>query len=356
MNIGLINTYSTYNIGDYAIYSALQQLLASHQVNAVFSDDKPYPINGITSVDQLPISDYYISVGGDIFNNPRKHFVTRRFISNLRQLLHAPKQTILFGQSIPRSCRGLSFFLLCQSLRRLSSVVVRDQESYQRLQAAGVNVSLSYDTAFMLRRNINADTEAAKCFKEMKLDSDNCVLISLREFDSLYAYDNTRFAKKITELCMGLIDAGKQPVLLIQADASSNDSDIAIASSIQSQLTNLPIINAFTHSDQISHYQYLQSLICHSGVVVAVRYHTAVLALAGGKVPYNLYYSNKGKDLSARLGIPGTDVSDFDPVSELPVLLSTQGQTFDSKAIRKCVMTDFYSALSSVDKEYAFAY
>lgn len=356
MNINLINTYSTHNIGDYAIYSALQQMLCWDDVNAVFQDENPFPINGIACVDQLPKSDCNISVGGDIFNNPRKHFITRRFLSNLRQLLISPKQTILFGQSIPRSCRGLSFFLLSQVLRQLATVVVRDQESHERLVNAGVNARLSYDTAFILRRDPEADQEAEHCFNTIHVDPDDCVLISLRGFDSLYNYDNQSFADKMITLCKCLYNEGKQPVLLIQANADSKDSDFEIAKLIQKELADIPSINAFEHSSFISHCQFLQSVICQVGMVVAVRYHTAVLALAGGKVPFNLYYSNKGQDLSRRLGIPGADVRDFDPVLQLPVLLSTQNQSFDNESIRKQVLADFHSALESVNYDLLFAH
>ena len=348
MKVGLINTYSTYNIGDYAIYSALQKMLIPHTVNAVFTDNSPYTISGINYVSQLPESDCYVSVGGDIFNNPRQYLITRQFLKNLRQLVSSPKRTILFGQSIPRSCCGLSFFLLCQVLRQISAVVVRDQESHQRLRRAGINSVLSYDTAFVLRRDELADSEAAQRFNRMQLDNDNCVLISLRGFDSLYAYDNSSFINQIIQLCEGLIKAGKQPVLLIQADASINDSDTFMAQTIQSQVDGLPSINAFQHSKRVTHSQFLQSVICHAGMVVAVRYHTAVLALAGGKVPYNLYYSNKGKDLCDRLNIPGADIHEFDPDAELQVILSTHNKAFDSKALAHQVTEDFNTALSSV--------
>jgi len=129
-------------------------------------------------------------------------------------------------------------------------------------------------------------------------------------------------------LCEGLIKAGKQLVLLIQADASINDSDTSMAQAIKSQVDG-----AFRHSKRVTHSQFLQSVICHAGMVVAVGYHTAVLALAGGKVPYNLYYSNKGKDLCDRLNIPDADIHEFDPDTELQAILSTHNRAFDSKAL-----------------------
>jgi len=150
LTVGLVNTYSTLNIGDAAIYSALAALASGAEVVAKFSDTTPEYIPGLQILSDLGRCDAYISVGGDIFNNAREGLITKTFIRNLLELRRSPKQTFLFGQSIPRSCHGLSFQALACSLRKLSAVCVRDVESHKRLTQAGINAILSFDAAFSL--------------------------------------------------------------------------------------------------------------------------------------------------------------------------------------------------------------
>lgn len=151
MRIGLINAYSTLNLGDAAIYSAFRKLLPGVDLVGCVQDERPDPTLGVTFLPERPRNcEAYISVGGDIFNNSREWFVTKAFLMNLAELRHSARHTFLFGQSIPRSCHGLSFFLLQRYFKRLAAVCVRDAESHQRLCAAGVPARLSFDIAFVL--------------------------------------------------------------------------------------------------------------------------------------------------------------------------------------------------------------
>ncbi|WP_254449595.1 hypothetical protein [Anabaena sp. UHCC 0253] len=69
LTIGLVNTYSTLNIGDAAIYSALTALASEAEVVAQFQDSVPDYIPGLQIVPQIRHCDAYISVGGDIFTH-----------------------------------------------------------------------------------------------------------------------------------------------------------------------------------------------------------------------------------------------------------------------------------------------
>lgn len=102
MQVSLINTYSTLNLGDAAIYAGLSGLLPGSQVFAHFRDPDPERIPGVTLAGPLAKKDVHISVGGDIFNNARPRLITRQFLQNLWQLWQHPGRTLLFGQSIPR--------------------------------------------------------------------------------------------------------------------------------------------------------------------------------------------------------------------------------------------------------------
>lgn len=335
MKIGLINLYSTRNIGDAAIYAAIKKILHSHQLSALVNGDRFGALPGVTVEPESTTCDAYVSVGGDIFNNNRPKFFTRTFLNNYSQLLRHTNRTILFGQSIPRSCQGLAFKLLCHGLKSLPSVTVRDVESWERLRAAGVNAHLSYDLAFIHRPTIYGIRAAGEIMAHHHLTPEHTVLLSLRRFDRLYPHDNNRFADNMAQLCRMLRSAGLQPVLLVQSEAEGDDLEVAKA--IIEKVPGTPFIDALRHPEQITSYEFLQGLLALAGLAVGVRYHTSVLALAAGRMPFNLYYSNKGQDLCDRLAVPGCDLADFNPHQGIGPLLKCVGQSFNDTLPRQSV-------------------
>ena len=74
----------------------------------------------------------------------------------------------------------------------------------------------------------------------------------------------------------------------------------------------------------------------------------AVLALAAGRLPYSLHYSNKGRDLCARLGLQGCDLADLRPASVLDELFNARSGGFDHRAIRERVRADFARCLARI--------
>ncbi|QLE43824.1 hypothetical protein FD723_27550 [Nostoc sp. C052] len=348
LTIGLVNTYSTLNIGDAAIYSALTALASEAKVVAQFQDAQPEYIPGLQILPEIGHCDAYISVGGDIFNNAREGLITKAFIRNLLELKRSPRQTILFGQSIPRSCHGFSFEALACSLRRLAAVCVRDVESHKRLTQAGVKAILSFDTAFSLSVSSQGQAEAKQVFQALEIIPEKAALISLRAFDSMYSHDNQQFQRQLVNLCRQLLERQYQPVLLIQSQAYGADNDLAVAEEIFQQVPQLKIFNPFTVSSDLAKWELVMGALSISAVIVAIRYHTAVLALASGKIPFNLYYSNKGRDLSQRLGIPGCSLEQFDVDAYIDAIARTSEQTFDHAAIRTRVQQNFNQCLQQI--------
>jgi polysaccharide pyruvyl transferase WcaK-like protein len=344
--IGLINTYSTLNIGDSAIYSALASLAAQAQVYAQVQDSTPEYTPGLQIVNQLPPCDAYISVGGDIFNNAREGLITKAFLKNLQQLRRSPPRTFLFGQSIPRSCHGMSFVALTFLLRRLAAVCVRDVESHKRLTQAGVPARLSYDAAFSLSVGDAAKVHIKSIFTAQDIKPDVAALMSLRAFDSMYAHNNQQFQQNLIALCRNLQKRGYQPVLLIQSQAYGADNDLAVAESIVQQVPGVKVFSPFIHPDdstspQFANWERVMAALAICRVAIAVRYHTAVLSMASGRVPFNLFYSNKGRDLSQRLGIPGCSLDRFDLEAVMTAIEKTADQVFDHAALRAQVREDF---------------
>ncbi len=346
--IGLINTYSTLNIGDAAIYSALAAMAPDARIIAQVQDQVPAYVPRVELVSKLPRCDGYISVGGDIFNNAREGLITRTFIQNLIQLRRSQRQTILFGQSIPRSCHGISFKALTFCLRRLAAVCVRDAESHRRLTQAGVPALLSFDAAFALELQDAAITAAQDLFTNLDLEPKQTALISLRAFDSMYGYDNGQFQTQLIHLSQWLVQQGYQPVLLIQSQAYGADNDLAVAAAITAQFPQIKVLNPFSVNTGLAHWELVMAALHICGLIVAIRYHTAVLALASGRVPFNLYYSNKGRDLSQRLGIPGCGLEQFQGNAVLEGILPTGAQIFDHVGLRAQVKQAFHQCLQQV--------
>ncbi|MBD2666003.1 hypothetical protein B6N60_02004 [Richelia sinica FACHB-800] len=350
LTIGLVNTYSTLNIGDAAIYSALTALAGDARVVAQFPDAVPNYIPGLQILPHLGHCDAYISVGGDIFNNAREGLITKAFIRNLLQLRRSPKHTFVFGQSIPRSCHGISFRALTLCLRQLAAVCVRDSESHHRLTQAGVPAILSFDAAFALAVSEEAKDLAQQLFQALDVQPELAALISLRTFDSMYPHDNQQFLQQLVSVSQQFHHQGYQPVLLIQSQAYGADNDLLMAEEIVKQVPQLKIFNPFTLPHPLPSWQLVMGALAISRLIVAIRYHTSVLALASGRVPFNLYYSNKGRDLTKRLEIPGCSLEEFHPDTHVDAIAATATATFDHEAIRQRVKQDFQQCYSRVSR------
>lgn len=349
MAIGLINAYSTLNLGDAAIYSAFRKLLSPHELVACVQDEQPDRRLGVTFLPQLPRDcQAYVSVGGDIFNNAREWLITKAFLRNLQQLRRAPSRTILFGQSIPRSCHGLSFLLLRQCLLDLAAVCVRDAESHARLCQAGVEARLSFDVAFALECNAAALEVARRLLAAEAIDPSVAAVLSVRGFDSLYTHSNERFIDTMAHLCRALQREGRQPVVLIQSRAYGADNDLAVARTLQERVAGTVVLDPFLENSPVPSWQLAMAVFSLVDLVVAVRYHTAVLALAAGRLPYHIHYSNKGRDLCQRLDLPGCDLGQFDVATALPEILATRSSPFDHASLRNRVHSDFQWCLNQL--------
>ena len=347
--IGLINTYSTLNLGDAAIYGAFRALLSSQELVACVQDEKPDQSLGVSFLSTPPRAcQAYVSVGGDIFNNAREWLVTKAFLKNLEQLRKDPSRTILFGQSIPRSCHGVSFLLLRQCLLGLAAVCVRDAESYTRLRQAGVEARLSYDTAFALMPDPAASAEAETLLRDVGVDPAEVALVSVRAFDTMYAHDNQRFQRQMIGLCRCLLARGLRPVILVQSQAYDADNDLEVAAAPSAELPQVIVFNPFHSGVSLPPHQLAMGALQITPLAIGIRYHTSVLALASGRLPYNLHYSNKGRDLGERLSLPGCDLADFDPAERMDEIISTASRRFDPKSIREHVVRSFKACLDTV--------
>ena len=357
-NVELLNGYSLKNIGDEAIYYSIKELIPFECNIHCYLPKEFRKVGNLIFSNQENESriakDVYISVGGDIFNNARKYFITKEFLKNAYTLRKHNKKAFLFGQSIPDSCQGIAYQYLVRSLKKLSSVVVRDNESYQRLKRSGVPVKLSFDTAFYSEVCSDARLQAIDIFENKGLSTKNSLIISVRNFNKMYRHDNEKFLSRLTKLINLAHEDNIDCAILIHSNVDTNDNDQSISKLLKQKTKNLKIINPFDLSKNIiAPHKLAMAILENSRYMLGVRYHTSVLSLASGRLPYNLYYSNKGKDLSERLSIPGSSIDSFEPEKVLMELKKNMPFHFDCTKIKKQVKNDFEECFNDTIKSEA---
>jgi len=348
MNIQLVNEYTSDNLGDAVIYETLAQLGAGQPVYSHLSAEQRRHVRGLaTGLAPAGAPCVNLSVGGDIFNNARPRLVTRRFLQNVQQLAACPPaQSFLFGQTIPNSCKGLALHWLARTLRRLSSVTVRDANSQARLRALGVHAELSWDLAFAYDCGTRAQAAGQALFNQYGLDANHCALMSVREFDAMYPHNTQRITEGMADLAQRLRRRGLQPVVLLQAFATQADSDLPMAQALQQRVPELVIVSPFTVGGGHHPVDALIGVLGLAEVVVAVRYHSAVLRLLSGRMPFSLHYAIKGADLAQRLHLPGVAVDAFDPAAAVQAVEACGQKNFDPRPLREAVRASFAQKLA----------
>jgi polysaccharide pyruvyl transferase WcaK-like protein len=352
MTLQLLNEYTSHNLGDAAVYETMVQLAAPKPLLTSLTNEQSCFVRGLCSTEPTQPPTAWVSVGGDIFNNARPTLITRNFLQNVLSLAAAPpEQTFLFGQSIPSSCRGISFSLLARVLRQISSVTVRDSHSYRRLRAVGVDADLSYDIAMAYRPLPGCAAAGRSLLALGDVTPERAVLISLRAFDAMYPHNNQHFLARLAEVVQRLIARGHQPAVLCQSAAVGADSDQPVIAQLRQLVPHLTVLNPFAKEMAAHHpLDALVGSLMQANAVVAVRYHTAIFRLLSGRVPYSLYYSNKGQDLVQRLGLPGTSLAQFDPTQVVHAIEASADRGHDLAPQAEQVQRGFAAALNGASR------
>lgn len=343
--LALLNRYSDLNAGDEAIYAAYAAMAADAGACVLVPPGLLKPLECLRGKDQG--YDAYLSAGGDVWNNARPWFVTRSFLANLRTLRCSPAhRTFVFGQSLPASCRGLSFALLARTLRRVASVHVRDAESHARLTGAGVPAHLSYDAAFALALPEGGLVAARAAFQRIGVDPARAALLSGRPFNAMYPVGSERAFSATANLAERLARRGHQPVFLIQAMVDAHDEDLSLARRLRAAVPSLKVMNAFrARNEGVEPWALACGATALARIVVGVRFHTAVFRLLAGRSAFVAYYSQKGRDLVERLGQPGCAIDALDADAQIGAIEASAEAVFDIHSVRRRVRADFRGAL-----------
>lgn len=346
--VGLLNAYSSRNLGDAAIMTALASMVPGRSVQAALCEISPLPMKGVICAASASDAQRVISVGGDIFNNARPWLATRTFISNVAALAAAGQRGMLFGQTIPSSCKGPALVALSIAMRRLARVVVRDVQSWKLLQRHGVDARLSYDAAFVLSPTETGRARAQALLARAGVSAERAALLSVRSFDALYPHDQAKTERALAMLATALLERGHQPAVLVQSDVNAADSDTTIAKRLTERVAGLVVIDCVNEPDDPAPVETLLGLLEVANIVVGLRYHTTVLRLAAGRQAYNLFYSRKGEDLSHRLGLPGVRIDALDVESEIAAIEKSADSAFAAEPIRAHVSATFNDAFGSL--------
>ena len=156
----------------------------------------------------------------------------------------------------------------------------------------------------------------------------------------MYPHDRNAFTTKLAQLARLMLDRGHQVGVVIQSDVGEHDSDRNIAAELQAREPRIAVLDCLAAGidDCVG---TLIGVLSLANIVVAVRYHAAVLRLIGGRRPYHLYYSRKGRDLHERLGLSGGPLEQLDPLTAVREIETTAHQTFDPAPVARDVTSAF---------------
>jgi len=348
MKLGLVSTCSTRNLGEAAIYAALAQLAPERRVHCSLSESFPAIVRGLERDRHLDDCDAFVSAGGDGIGNAGTKPMTRRYLRMLAEMYLRRDRTFVFGQSIPASRQGISQRMLSTVLRRLASVVVRDRKSHQILKNRGLDAGLSYDTAFVLRPQTQALEAAYGLLARHGLNPERTALISLCGASAFHDVDRDNCDRELLDIAGKLAERGHQPAFLIQSDGSAPGGERTQAMRLSRTMDNVPIVDPFAVQVPSSPCDVLIALLSLANIVVAIRYHSAVLRLVTGRAPFVLHRSDTGSDLCDRLGLPGQRMSSGIEPGLIEAIEKSADMTFDPDPIARDVTDHFTECIKKV--------
>jgi len=343
--VGLLNASSIRSLSNSAIYSAIGQLSPDGQVLAVLNDVDPLRTPRLRQVRDFSRCDVLVAVDDDTHHDLESPRIAGARDDSLQRMASRPERTFAFGHSLPDALQGAAFEGVTDVLRALSGVVVRDRRSARRLIEAGVSAELGYDPAFVLQPSLAFVAAAGLAYARAGLVAEQTALIAVRldRDDGLRA---ASLAARVASLMEVLRARGHQPAFLIQTDLGPDRGDRAIASRVAALLPKFAVIDGFEPAGGVIGWPLLSGLLARARLVVAGRYHTAVLRLCAGRQPFILHDAPNIKDLAERLDLPHAAASSFDPEAIILQLETTAEAVFNPEPLRRDVQKRFRACVA----------
>jgi len=312
---------------------------ACHILASLISENKSYTDNkNLTEHPKHNKKDYHLVAGNDLFENSRPQLINRHFLSNLKQFKQHDSRTILISQTVSDYEQGLKFRILCNRLKNISTIIVKDQKSYNLLQDKGITqTQLSFDIRFLLEPSTFALMEAYQTIQNRQPSLKKCCLITLPEPNQKQNIIPSNIAKKITSTCQQVISIGLTPMILFQP---SEHTHLIITQDIKDKLSDICFIDSTQHNPLITDYDFLQALLHVSKYKITSNYLSTIFAVTTGFKPLTFYASELEHDLIKRLKLPHNSICERrSPTLDERSL--TEPQKVDINLIRQHICTAF---------------
>lgn len=344
--VGLLNASSIRSVGNGAIYSAIGQLSPGGQVLVELEDADSLRSPRLQQVRDISRCDVLVSVDDDTHHELEPSRIAGARADHLRRMASSAERTFAFGHSLPHALQQTWLEHTAKVLRTLSSVVVRDRTSAHRLNAAGIPAALGHDPAFVLQPSLAFVAAAGLAYARTGLMAERAALISVRDLDRDGVVPAASLPGRIASLMQVLRARGHQPALLIQTDLGADHGDRAIATRVAALLPDVAVIDAFEPAGGVVGWPLVSGLLARARLVVAGRYHTAVLRLCAGREPFILHDTHDVEDLADRLNLPRASAKSFDAEAIIAELEATAETAFDPEPLRRDVQDRFGACLA----------
>ncbi|HIM08620.1 MAG TPA: polysaccharide pyruvyl transferase family protein [Gammaproteobacteria bacterium] len=282
--------------------------------------------------------DYHLVAGDDLFENSRPKLINRHFLSTLKQLKQNDAKTILISQTVSDYEQGLKFKILCNRLKNISTIIVKDQKSYQLLQDKGITqTQLSFDIRFLLEPSTFALMEAYQSVQSCQPSLNKCCLITLPNSNHQHNKSHSNTTKNILSACQQVINMGLSPIILFHP---SEQAHLITSQDIKDKLPGVCFIDTTRHNPLITDYDFLQALLHVSKYKITSTYLSTIFAVTTGFKPLTFYASELEHDLIKRLKLPHNSICERrSPTLDERSL--TEPQKVDINLIRQHICTAF---------------
>jgi colanic acid/amylovoran biosynthesis protein len=262
----------------------------------------------IMNVNDLKHMDGYILIGGSIFidndNKMFKFWLNRLLISLYMKYMN--KSYFVMGSNIGPLNTKLGSFLIKHHLKSVSSICVRDSQSYDILKQWKVpsTFSLGSDIVFNYNvENLNLD--------EVK----NTLGISVVNTNNYSSDNKNEYINKLADI-INLIHVQGWVVRLFAFDGGK-ENDEKIIDKIVHLVNNKKLVEIVTYNKGLSLNNFLESFL-QCEFVICSRFHAMILALRNNKKMFTISYSNKINNVLSDVGYNYYFV-DYSKINELNI-------------------------------------
>lgn len=296
MRVVVSGYFGAGNVGDEAVLAAMLALLEPRLTDAEFTilSQNPHQtqrLHGVRSVPRIGPkmleavagADLFLSGGGSLIQDATSARSALYYLGVLALATVLSRRTMVFAQGVGPVRRRWIRALACQVLNRVDLLTVRDEDSRQRLQEFGVRqrADLVADPVFALEP---ASPEQVRAFGD--LNDRPRIGLALRE------WGDNRYLSPLIEATTALQkDTGAEVVVLAFHPAR----DLSICRRAAEAVGGRVVADLSPRE--------MMAIVGMLDVVVGVRLHALICAVARGVAPVGLSYDPKVDGLFRRIGV-----------------------------------------------------